>query len=149
MDRGYGHAQLTQRSKIVPRFAVEIAEVMIRIPAGRVVAIFSGTDCEGKRFVSFTPPLVNPNEASAREYEMWWAEMRREVLEEFAGKIGKGKEVLNLQVAYDNFLGLIRYPREIVESFPEERVTLENYRSIVTRTAMALREEPDRWVTEG
>lgn len=44
--------------------------------------------------------------------------------------------------------GFVRYPREIVESLPERRVTKENYDKAVIKIAIALLENPNKWITE-
>ena len=37
---------------------------------------------------------------------------------------------------------------EIIDSFPEKKVTPENCGRIVVKTAIALMEEPGKWITE-
>ena len=75
-------------------------------------------------------------------------EVNREYNLEFAERIGRGKEVLKLQATFDNLVGFIRYPKEIVESLPERRITNGNYDEAVIKTAIALLENPDKWITE-
>jgi hypothetical protein len=127
--------------------SVQIAEKMLQIQNGKVVAIMKGMDGEEKPFYLFSRPFDDPLELTDSEST---ALVLKEFNEILADSIARGemsmKEVLSAQCT--SYSGLIRFPREIVRSFPKGRIAPEYYDRMVQDTAIAILNDPEKWITE-
>jgi hypothetical protein len=137
-----------RKGEVASSFATEIAEAMVAIPERMVRSVLTGRDGEDRQFVAFTPPFPDYTNFTDEERAKMHTEWRRDVYGELSEMIRTGKELVRAQIACENFVGLIRYPKEIVESFPERRVAPEYHEKVVARIAIALLEEPGKWITE-
>ena len=138
-----------RKREIASSFPTEIAESMVDMPERTAMILIAGMDGEGRLFYVLTPPFWDFtmfNEQEQRE------ENREAVIDscmQFEERIRTGTEVMETHASYDNIVGFIRHPKEMIGSFPEGKMTEENYGKIVAKMAIALMDEPDKWITDG
>lgn len=127
--------------------SVQIAERMLQIQNGKVVAIMKGMDGEEKPFYLFSQPFDDPLELTDSESTALVFKEFKEILADSISRGEMGVKVV-LSAHCTSYLGLIRFPREIVRSFPEGGITPEYYDKMVQDTAIAILNDPGKWITE-
>ncbi|MEM0137003.1 MAG: hypothetical protein QW608_01135 [Thermoplasmata archaeon] len=125
---------------LVVSSAVEIAEEMLRMDEKTKAAIAKGVDGECKEFYFISSPIPDWYALSEEERNLL---MMKEYMEYEESK--KDNKVI-LEVWYNTVIGFIRFPSEIVASFPEGKVTPSNYIQIRDRVAAELRNNPEKWI---
>jgi hypothetical protein len=133
-----------RKKDIASSFAMKIAEAMIGIPEKMVRKVMTERHGDDKQFVTFTPLFPDYSAFKDEERSKMHTDWRRDVYSEFSEEISTGKELVKAQISYKNFISLIGFPKDIIESFPEKKVAPENNRRIVAKTAIALLEEPEK-----
>ncbi|MEM4091215.1 MAG: hypothetical protein QXQ46_10855 [Thermoplasmatales archaeon] len=125
---------------LVVSSAVEIAEEMLRMDEKTKAAIAKGVDGECKEFYFISPPMRDQYALSEEER----TELMILKYMEYEESMRDNKVIL--EVGCNTVIGFIRFPYEIVASFPDGRVTPFNYNQIRDRVAAELRNNPEKWI---
>ncbi|MEM3291015.1 MAG: hypothetical protein QW046_05815 [Candidatus Micrarchaeaceae archaeon] len=125
---------------LVVSSAVEIAEEMLRMDEKTKAAIAKGVDGEGKEFFFISSPNRDQYPLSEEE------RIELMILKQTEYEESKKDNKVILEVWYNTVIGFIRFPSEIVASFPEGKVTPSNYIQIRDRVAAELRNNPEKWI---
>ncbi len=81
--------ELRERRKreLASSFATEIAEQMVGTPERMVRSVMAGRDCDGKLFISFTPPFPDYDAFTDDERSRMHTEWRRVCYREFTLRV--------------------------------------------------------------